>query len=332
MRRHVRAYHSALEPYRVLYFCGRCFKFSTRHDSTALHVRRTHALAPEIVKIHIAHEVNRRELNVKRYIRRFLPDEEDPLVVLAPFNPFSTVVQIWLSHHDPSYSPLYVDTQENLGNCDQWPRASASYIELDRDIVPNTEVSHTLPNFLETEDTPVQEPVPEPVLDHTTGNYTLFTQAETTRAVASITEPGVAPVVSYSNTAVASYSYESSTLEDYSDVVAGPSPSNFDLSNVDQQLEVGPELMNLVDTMESELPEELANINTIDIQPTPELNINPHHNMFSPLVISDDESITTSDNDLPSLVSVTSDLQIPPFFDLFTLGDITNTDQWNFDV
>jgi hypothetical protein len=105
MRRHVRACHSSIEPFRILYFCGRCFKHSTHRDTTALHVRRTHALAPETVRIHTAHEVNTQEFNVRCYIRRFLPEEEDPLVVVAPFNPFATVVQIWLSRNDQTILP-----------------------------------------------------------------------------------------------------------------------------------------------------------------------------------------------------------------------------------
>jgi hypothetical protein len=38
-------------------------------------------------------------------------------------------------------------------------------------------------------------------------------------------------------------------------------------------------------------------------------------------------SVDQDDDDLPSLVSDTTD-RIMPFFDMFTLNDITNLDQW----
>jgi hypothetical protein len=250
-------------------------------------------------------------------------------VCKAPFNPFSTRVQIWLSKHDANYKPLYVDNQENLGECDLWARPTASNISLDRDLVPEQQVGVPTPNFLDTHFTDVQGDTP---LDPVTGQFSLFTHAETTHAVASITVPGVTPEVTFTEQpAHASTSNQSSVLADYSDVIVGPSPANIDLLALDTEAPVGPELLDLVDAMEAELPDlPLIEVGAGDdhVQIATQLNINPHHNMFSPLVGSDDTSVISIDNDdLPSLVSDPGDLQIP-FFDMFALKDITNSNEW----
>ena len=93
------------------------------------HIQTRHALTPGIVHFHVCHELNTG--SVPSFIRRHLKRSKDPLVVKAPFNPFTTHTQLWLSKHDPNYKPIFIQTQENLDELNFYPHPSYSQLDLD---------------------------------------------------------------------------------------------------------------------------------------------------------------------------------------------------------
>jgi hypothetical protein len=302
-----------------------------------------HHLAPEAVEIHVVHKVNKKAMDLDKYKELHLSNVSDPLVVHAPFNAFATAVQVWLSRNDHNYAPIYIFNQENLGECDLIPRRSADEMDLDENLVPNIEFEIPPPNFLEQDTVMVDAPWP---LDPVTG---AISQEETDQAVLNIPPPPQQHV-NYPIPAADAQSDVSSDLEDYSHVVQA-SPAHASILYLDDEAQVQPNLLNLVDALNEALPEipppeELPQVEQL-VQPGIDinLNINPHHNMFSPLVLpseSDSDSADTSvesvesiGSSLPSLDNVNETIsdfpEIPDFFGIFEepMRDLTNIpDTW----
>ena len=134
LRHHIIQFHPKDEPFRLLYCCGRCFQISTRKDTIKRHVRTLQYDVMPCLNIHHVHEINVLEWDIDQYKQYYLPSEEDPLVAIAPFNPFDTQTQVWLSRNDKFYQPLYLDTQENLDHLDLRVAPSASEIDLDTSV------------------------------------------------------------------------------------------------------------------------------------------------------------------------------------------------------
>ena len=129
LRRHIISTHAEREPFRLLYWCGRCFQTSTRRDIIRRHISVTHAYSPGVAHYHEVHELNTGD--IPTFITSHLEGVTDPLVVMAPFNPYNTASQAWLARHDTAYQPIYPHFQENLGPLDLEPTPSYSFITLD---------------------------------------------------------------------------------------------------------------------------------------------------------------------------------------------------------
>jgi hypothetical protein len=259
--------------------------------------------------IHPVWEVN--EGDIPTFLRRNLVGYEDPLVVLAPLNPFNTRVQTWLSRNDPSYTPLYIDNQENLEECDQNTRPSYDHLSLDATSIyapPSPEVSSPV-NYLEDN--------PEVSI------------AETEQAVASIMEPEPEPTPSEIAQFDEAASDLSSLLEDHSadieqlweealeppQLVTPAMPEVFDPA-------FDPDFQELVDMFNNPAMLPLPMVSSPNVSPTIQvhLNMNPHANLVTP---------EFEDNDLPSLHSLSPEppagqahISVDELF--YPLMDITN--------
>jgi hypothetical protein len=270
--------------------------------------------------MHEVHEINVQSWSVETYTQRYLPSATDPLVVLAPFNPFDTTVQIWLARNDRNYQPLYLETQENLGHLDLRPSPLADDIDLDIEL-DTVQESNPPGIYLTQSDTTVFTPIEDPAALALQAAFqaeadTLEAarlaeaealestrQAEIVDAVAHIpgleNEP-VAHVSTFQPLAVDGQlvSPSSSILPDYSDIVEGLTPSSsFSISSVitisSEQVAANPDFQDLLEALE--------NSDHIPIN----LNINPHHNDVDTSEASMDIQVISDDDDLDDPRDVT---------------------------
>jgi hypothetical protein len=226
-------------------------------------------------------EVNQGD--VPSFIRSQIAGTEDPLVVLAPLNPFNTEVQVWLSRNDPAYQPLYIDNQENLEECDDNVRPSYDQLSLDVTSIyapPTPEVSSPT-NFLE-------DTVPISV-------------SETDQAVVSITpyvpestvpEPTMSETALFFDDVASDFS---SLLEDHSETIAEViQPPEIVMEAAPE--EIDPDFQELVDLFNNPamLPVEMREPTHAPpaVQVHLNMNTNPHANLVTP---------EFENNDLPDL-------------------------------
>jgi hypothetical protein len=270
-------------------------------------------------------------MSVPNFILRFLPGLEDPHVVVAPFNPFSTESQIWLARNEPNYSPIFLDHQENVADLDGYPAPSESYLDLESPAPIATPEPQT--GFLDDD-------VPSAQLSlisvHNSPSEAVLQaaeQAELADAVNYIPDIEAQPALAQIRPLVINgelASPSSSILEDYSDIVRGISPSNSSILSIhSNNAIVNPEHNALLEDFDIDmLDQELAYIQAHI--PVP-LNVNPHHNLVIQSPTDTDHAVVISDDDDPSDHSI-FELPTPPgqyhrsIDDLFfPLTEITNT-------
>jgi hypothetical protein len=231
-----------------------------------------------------------------------LPTITDPLVTEAPFNPFATQVQLWLSIHDPNYQPIYVTNQENLDECDLIAAPTPSFISLD--VHPDVTPATTTGQYLEDGPTVSASSAVIPVDTAQAALLTAAAQAELAEAINNIpgleAEPSVLP---FHPLAVDGeyISPSSSILPDYSDIISGISrPTSRTSSNTSVQppIPVNPDFRDLLELYELEVSNQQPHIPV-------HLNLNPHHNL-----VSDTESNTETNTSTDTIV-ISDDDELP---------------------
>jgi hypothetical protein len=251
--------------------------------------------------LHDAYEVTDLDGDLASFTTRHLSNITDPLVTEAPFNPFATEVQLWLSIHDPHYQPIYLTNQENLAECDLIAAPTPSFISLDvhPDVTPATD---TPGQYLE--DTPTVSASTQ-IIPEDSDQAALLTaaaQAELREAIENIPgleeEPSVLP---FHPLAVDGeyVSPSSSILQDYSDIVQGisrPPSTTSSIDPVHPPIPVNPDFRDLLESYEFEVSQQPPQIGI-------HLNMNPHHNDGSEADsnISTETILVSDDDELPDI-------------------------------